>query len=185
MANQIVQQSFAAQQAQLAQDQAIAFAKVNRRDLASYFRMQSGGGSTESAVKSFVDAFKDRREQRLEQLRNPPGADEEPATLCWGRAPSFPDSSTNAPDGGGFSIRDSDEEKDPPEEGKKKITLREKLRVVEKVKVAAEGDDATFVVVERMRTWVANGSDGYQYVMQFTPKGQKYVIAEGSQPPAI
>lgn len=141
----------------------------------------------EVIVKSFFEAFKDRRDQRLEQLREPPGV-EETASICWGKAQQLPQSTTNPtqPDKFGQSVSVTSRKPDEPPkvpDKDKPIRLRERYRYVEKIKVTAEDDKSVFVMVERMRAWLADGSDGKKYILEFNPKGPKAVLTEGEKLP--
>lgn len=135
----------------------------------------------ETIVKSFLEAFQDRRDQRLEQLRNPPGR-VETASVCWGKAPALPQSSTNPSNPDEFGTRAINRKPtEPPEDPDqdKTIRLTERRRKVEKIKVTAQDDKEVFVVVERMLEWTADGSDGQRYLLKFNPKGPKDVVAGG------
>lgn len=138
--------------------------------------------AAETLVKSFVDAFKDRREQRLEQLRAPPGG-EETATICWGVAPALDKSVTNPTHA--ISVVNRKPDEPPRADEDDGIRLRERQRYVEKIKVTSENNKSVFVKVERMRAWIADGSDGKKYLLEFNPKGQKVVLKEGEELPGI
>lgn len=102
----------------------------------------AGTTTPEQIVRPF-DAFKERRDQRLEQLRNPPGAAPE-AELCWGDKVSFPTSTTTA-SGGGFNTKKDEEPK--PKDAPGVIRWQEIARATKVIKVASESDPDTFIKI--------------------------------------
>lgn len=128
-------------------------------------------------------AFRARYDQAIEAIRNPPGADET-ATLCWGGAPRTPGQATL---GDKVSIRDPKDK--APEKKKnedaKRIILRERNRWVERVEVKSEDDPDVILITERVRLWVANGSDGWTYFLECKPDSKnKILIQKGGSLPA-
>lgn len=130
----------------------------------------------ELLVRPF-ESFRERRDQRLEQLRTPPGAAEETATLCWGKAPPLQQSTTNPEQfsdstdqfSSGFNTRRADEEPAPSDE-ENTFTFQEAERKTKKIKVAAQDDPDVYVMVERIEQWIADGSDGRRYRFVFRNK---------------
>lgn len=105
----------------------------------------------EKTVRPF-ESYKERRDQRLEQLRRPPGDDVEADTVqaCWGGAGTaqFPESTTNPPfDLGGFNTKkNKDNPNEPEEPGIEQWT--ENQRQSKRVKVVSEEDPEVFVFIK-------------------------------------
>lgn len=136
------------------------------------------GATPEAAVRSFLDEFRDRRDQALARInapQNPP----ETATLCWGKAPELPDSATRPPFSTSFTTR-KPTDAPQPEKNDKTLRIRERLRVVERVKIASETNKEVYIETERVRAWVGDGSDGRRWILECTPDGEKRVVAKGA-----
>ena len=107
-----------------------------------------------------AESWQDRYDQRIAELRAPPGLDEEDPELCIGGQNA--DSGLTAaddtiPGGGGFSTKkndESDEEKDPPQ-----YEWVEQSRKTKKIRVENPDDSDQYVVVERIESMQMKAPD--------------------------
>lgn len=131
----------------------------------------------ERIIRPF-EAFKERRDQRLAQLRAPPDAEHQ-AELCWGKPPKLQDSPTDPgglKDTGGTSVTTRQPEDEPPSPpSNPTLVWREHDRKVKKIRVENPDDPEQYVMVERIEEWFANAPSA----APFNGRLHKFVFKNG------
>lgn len=113
----------------------------------------------ENIVRPF-QSWQERYDQRIAELRLPPGEVEEDPELCIGDGDSgfigIP-RDDKVPGGGGFTVKDPEDDEEP--EDPPQFTWTEQSRKTKKIRVENPDDSEQYVIVERIEEMMMTAPD--------------------------